>query len=212
MSVPVLYSFRRCPYAMRARLAIASAGLRPEHREIVLRDKAPEFLAASPKGTVPVLVVGDLVIEESLDVMRWALAQNDPENLLKCPAYGLALIEHCDGPFKTALDRTKYVSRYGTDPEAERARAQPFLDLLGARLDEGPYLCGSDITLADLAIFPFIRQFAHIDRARFDMDAFKSLRKWLDQFLASERFASIMYKYRMWHAGDPLLWFGDVQA
>lgn len=214
MSAPILYSFRRCPYAMRARLAIASAGLRPEHREIVLRDKAPEFLAASPKGTVPVLVVGDLVIEESLDVMRWALAQNDPENLLALPAEADELIEHCDGSFKTALDRTKYVSRYVTDPDpdAERARAQPFVDLLGARLDKGPYLCGSDITLADLAIFPFIRQFAHIDRARFDMDASESLRKWLDQFLASDRFASIMYKYRKWHAGDPLLWFGDVQA
>ncbi|OJI93271.1 glutathione S-transferase [Planktotalea frisia] len=197
---------------MRARLAIASAGLRPEHREIVLRDKAREFLAASPKGTVPVVVDGERVIEQSLDVMRWALGQNDPEGLLDLSEDALGLIEQCDGPFKEALDRTKYVSRYGSDPDAERANAQVFLDLLGTRLSQNQYLCGAKITLADIAIFPFIRQFAHIDRARFDTDAPESLRNWLDAFLTSERFASIMQKYPKWEAGDPLLWFGDMQA
>lgn len=212
MSAAILYSFRRCPYAMRARLAIASAGLRPEHREIVLRDKAPEFLAASPKGTVPVVVDGERVIEQSLDVMRWALAQHDPESLLDMDDSANALIAQCDSSFKEALDRTKYSARYGSDPDRERAKAQIFLDVLGARLDQQAFLSGARIGFADLAIFPFIRQFAHIERARFDADAPESLRHWLDHFLHSERFASIMQKYPKWEAGAPLLWFGDAQS
>jgi len=122
MYKPILYSFRRCPYAMRARLAVSSAGIPCELREIVLRDKAPEFLAASPKGTVPVLVEGDRVIEESFDVMLWALRQNDPDGWLDMPDAGFELIARMDGPFKTALDRYKYATRYdGADPQAERA-------------------------------------------------------------------------------------------
>ncbi len=205
----ILYSFRRCPYAMRARLAIASAGLQPEHREILLRDKAPEMLEASPKGTVPVVVDGAKVIEESLDVMKWALAQNDPENLLNMPPEGHVLIETNDTSFKHALDRTKYAHRHQSDPEQERENAQSFLDQLGDLLAKNTQLFGSRLTLTDLAILPFIRQFANIDRARFDADAPEAVQKWLDRFLTSPRFAAIMQKYPKWEAGDPITMFGD---
>lgn len=208
MPQTILYSFRRCPYAMRARLAIASAGLQPEHREIVLRDKAPEFLAASPKGTVPVLLDGDMVVEESLDVMIWALGQNDPETLLEMPGKGRSLIEANDTGFKQALDRTKYASRVGSDPELERANAQIFLDTLSKQLGDNAYLFGARPSLADLAILPFIRQFAHVERARFDGDAPSNVKDWLDRFLASVRFTSIMKKYPKWTVGDPTTLFG----
>ena len=202
MTRPIFYSFRRCPYAMRARFAIASAGLQPEHREIVLRDKAPEFLAASQKGTVPVVVDGETVIEESLDVMNWALGLNDPEALLDMPSEGHALIRANDSSFKQALDRTKYASRVGSDPEIERVNAQVFLEELSEQLEGKPYLFGPRARLADLAILPFIRQFAHIERARFDLDAPENVKNWLDRFLASERFTSIMGKYPKWTNGD----------
>ena len=201
MTRPILYSFRRCPYAMRARLAIRSAGVETEHREILLRDKAPEFLAASPKGTVPVIVSGAEVIEESLDIMHWALRKNDPEGLLDMPPEGHALIEENDTRFKRALDRTKYAEKYQSDPEIERKNAQTFLDRLGQHCSENKYLLADRPTLADLAIFPFIRQFAHIDRGRFDRDAPKPLQNWLDGFLSSDAFAAIMQKYPKWE-GD----------
>jgi glutathione S-transferase len=210
--IPILYSFRRCPYAMRARLAIASADLKPEHREILLRDKAPEMLTASPKGTVPVVVDGDTVIEESLDVMKWALSQNDPEGLLDMPSAGHALIETNDTTFKAALDRTKYAHRHQSDPELERANAQPFLDGLGLLLGKNIHLLAAHLTLADLAILPFIRQFANIDRPRFDTDAPQAVQDWLDKFLGSERFTAIMHKYPKWEHGDPIIMFGDTQV
>ena len=202
MPVPILYSFRRCPYAMRARLAIASSGLTLEHREILLRDKAPEFLAASPKGTVPVVVDGVEIIEESLDVMQWALSKNDPERLLDMPREGRALIETADSDFKDALDRTKYASRMGTDPEQERLKAQVFLVTLSETLGSSANLFGERMCLADLAALPFVRQFAHIDRARFDEDAPSNVKDWLNRFLNSDRFNSIMKKYPMWKIGD----------
>lgn len=200
MTRPILYSFRRCPYAMRARLAIQSAGLETEHREILLRDKAPEFLEASPKGTVPVIVNGAEIIDESLDIMNWALRHNDPEGLLDMPPEGHALIEENDTNFKRALDRTKYADKYQSDPEAERKNAQPFLDRLGQHCSQNTYLLADRPTLADLAIFPFVRQFAHIDRARFDRDAPKPLQNWLDRFLTSDAFTAIMRKHPKWES------------
>ncbi|MEP5762132.1 MAG: glutathione S-transferase [Litoreibacter sp.] len=207
MTRPILYSFRRCPYAIRARLAIKSAGLQPEHREILLRDKASEFLAASPKGTVPVVVDGTRVIDESFDVMLWALNQNDPENLLSVPSSGHALIEINDTTFKRALDRTKYAHRHQSDPEVERANAQPFIDKLGQQLGENDYLFDGAPSLADYAILPFIRQFANIDRERFNRDAPQGVQNWLDRFLDSTLFTSIMQKYPKWEAGDPVTLF-----
>lgn len=200
-SFPILYSFRRCPYAMRARLAIGSAGIETELREIVLRDKAPEFLEASPKGTVPVVIDGDTIIEESYEVMLWALSQNDPEGWLKSVNH--ELITEADGPFKQALDRTKYAVRYeDADPEAERQKANLFLAKLSELLETQSYLGGENPNLTDMAILPFVRQFANINRPRFDADQSEVLTDWLDRFLNSDRFQSIMGKYPMWKNGD----------
>ncbi|NNF79147.1 MAG: glutathione S-transferase [Rhizobiales bacterium] len=207
-ALPLLYSFRRCPYAMRARLAVLASGVRCELREIVLRDKAPAFLAASPKGTVPVVVTaGGDVIEQSLDVMHWALEQNDPGDWLSPDGVVQAamddLIAECDGPFKDSLDRYKYANRYeGADPIAERAKAEVFLRKLEERLAKTRYLCGEQICLADMAIAPFVRQFANVDRAWFDGQDWPRLIGWLEAFLASERFEAIFKKYPQWHAGD----------
>ncbi len=134
----ILYSFRRCPYAIRARLAIASAGVHVELREILLRDKPAAFLDASPSATVPCLVSNSGVLDESLDVMTWALGQSDPEKLLDMPEAGRALIDRFDGPFKRALDLTKYAVRHpGSDPEETRAEAMEMLSALEDQLAEG---------------------------------------------------------------------------
>ena len=202
MTTPILYSFRRCPYAIRARLAIASAGVRVSLREVVLRDKPAEFLAASPTGTVPCLVTEAGAIDESRDIMIWALSQNDPEGWLDMPENGIALIEACEGPFKRALDRTKYHTRYeDADPEVERAKANAWLCDLNAQLAGNDFLYGA-ATLADYAILPFVRQFAFIDKARFDGEDWPHLSRWLEAFLASDRFAAVMPKYEQWRAGN----------
>ncbi|MCR9271433.1 MAG: glutathione S-transferase [Hyphomonadaceae bacterium] len=207
---PILYSFRRCPYAMRARMAIAVAGVKCQLREVVLRDKPAEMLDASPKGTVPVIVEPDgTVIEESLDVMAWALAQNDAESWLT-PDQGTraemdALIAECDGPFKRALDRYKYPNRYedeGVDRDEQRALGLAFLEQLNARLDGQSQLFGTRVSYADIAIFPFIRQFANTDRSWFDALDLPILQSWLKGHLESDRFKQIMPKYPQWKAGD----------
>ncbi|MEM7427218.1 MAG: glutathione S-transferase [Pseudomonadota bacterium] len=215
MALPVLYSFRRCPYAMRARLAIASAGYRCELREIVLRDKAPEFVEASPKATVPVLVTAEgLVVEESLDVMQLVLGEHDPENWLTPQQGDLQamhrLIAECDGPFKRALDRYKYSTRYeDADPRAEREAGAAFLRKLDARLEGHAFLFGDVVSLADMAIAPFVRQFAHTDKAWFDRQPWPQLHRWLADFLKSERFKAIFRKYPKWENGDPVTVFPE---
>lgn len=207
---PILYSFRRCPYAMRARMAIAASGVECRLREVVLRDKPAEMLDASPKGTVPVIVEPDgRVIEESLDVMAWALAQNDAENWL-VPDLGTradmdALIVECDGPFKRALDRYKYPNRYedeGVVREDQRALGLAFLEKLNAQLADRPQLFGARISYADIAIFPFIRQFANTDRTWFDALDLPHLQAWLEGHLESPRFKQIMPKFAQWKTGD----------
>ena len=208
MTRPILYSFRRCPYAMRARLAIQSAGVECELREILLRDKAPEFLAASPKGTVPVVVDGDTVIEESLEIMQWALAQNDPEGWLDMPDLGWDLIAECDGPFKSALDRYKYGSRYpDADTSDERDKASRFIRKLDEMLEGHPRIFGENPTLADMATLTFVRQFAHVNLEWFNAQPWANTIGWLDEFKASERFLGIMAKHPKWVAGDPVTLF-----
>lgn len=208
MAYPILYSFRRCPYAMRARLAIASAGLTVELREVVLRDKAPEFLETSPKGTVPVLVA-DQIIEESYDVMLWALTKSDPEGLTEGMDQQTSdLIAENDGPFKTALDRTKYAVRYpDIDPAESHDAAMGFIRKLETQLDGKPWLYGSKPKLADLAILPFVRQFAHIDQDRWQSQPVPSVQNWLESFKSSDRFATIMVKPSKWLAGDSPIFF-----
>lgn len=206
MSRPILWTFRRCPYAMRARLAIASAGVGVDLREILLRDKPDPFLTASPKGTVPVVQDGKKVIEESLEVMLWALGQNDFEGWLEMPAYGFDLIAEADGPFKAALDRTKYASRHAdVDIDVERHKAGMFLHKLDEMLQDRSYLFDDTPRLADMAILPFVRQFAHVDLEWFEDQPWAGVSRWLAAFKASKRFQSIMTKYPPWVAGqDPV--------
>jgi glutathione S-transferase len=208
VSLPVLYSFRRCPYAMRARMALWVAGVTVELREVKLAAKPPALLAASPKGTVPVLVLADsTVIDQSLDIMRWALGQNDPEGWLA--GEDAALIAVNDGPFKHHLDRAKYPGRYeeedGTD---HRAAALALLAPLEARLAGAPYLCGETRALTDIALLPFIRQFAAIDPAWFTAQPLPRLQGWLEGLLASDLFAAVMPKFAPWAEGDPVVLFG----
>jgi glutathione S-transferase len=197
---PILYSFRRCPYAMRARLALAVSGAEIEHREILLRDKPAHLLEISPKGTVPVLLLPDgSVLEESLDVMRWALEKNDPEGWLS--GTDEALIAANDGPFKHHLDRFKYPNRYDdADPLEHRAACEEHLRVLDARLRERPFLSGRTRGFTDAAIMPFIRQFANTDRAWFDSQSYPALRAWLDGWLGSEIFTRVMEKHPLWEA------------
>ena len=199
---PALYSFRRCPYAMRARLALAVSGQQVELREVLLRDKAPELLAASPKATVPVLVLPDQVIEESYDIMLWALKMHDPENWLAGRDDGF--IASVDGPFKTALDRYKY----GREDEA-RDRAAGFLLGLDETLTQQPFLSGQCFGLADAATATFVRQFANVDRTWFNTQLWPNLSAWLENFLASPRFQAIMQKYPKWQAGTPATLFPE---
>ena len=207
---PILYSFRRCPYAMRARMAIARAGIDCRLREVVLRDKPAEMLEVSPKGTVPVIVEPDgTVIEESLDVMAWALAHNDADSWLS-PETGtldqmMALVAECDGPFKRALDRYKYPNRYeqeGVVRHDQRALGLAFLEQLNARLEGHPQLFGARVSYADIAIFPFVRQFANTDRDWFDALDLPHLQAWLAHHLDSALFKQIMPKFAQWKTGD----------
>ena len=205
---PTLYSFRRCPYAMRARLALASSGVTVELREIVLRDKPAQMLEASPKGTVPVLVTNK-VIDESFDIMRWALNTSDPEGLLhQMTEEADALIAECDGPFKTALDLTKYAVRHpDTDPAESRATAAQFIAKIDTALNGQPWLGGARPNMADLAILPFVRQFAHTDLDWWNAQSFQHAQNWLAAFKESERFKSIMTKYTPWKSGDDVILF-----
>lgn len=202
---PILYSFRRCPYAMRARLALAVSGTTTELREIVLRDKAPAFLDASPSGTVPCLVNEGGVIDESLDIMLWALRRRDPEGWLNMSNAGHEWVARADGPFKYALDRTKYATRYpDEEPSAHRDQAAAFLTELDAVIDQWIF---DHPTLADFAILPFVRQFAFIDKPWFDAQPWPNLHAWLERFLRSDRFAAIMDKYPKWAEGDAPTFF-----
>jgi glutathione S-transferase len=201
MAVPILYSFRRCPYAMRARLALAVSGTCYEHREVRLSDKPAEMLSASPKGTVPVLQTSDAtVIEESLEIMRWALAARDPEDWLARD--DAALIADNDGSFKHHLDRYKYPDRHGSDPGSHRDSGLRFLRDLNARVAVAGQLCGRDRGLTDAAIMPFVRQFAGVDRDWFDAQPLASLKAWLAGHLASELFDRIMQRAEPWSGSN----------
>ncbi|NND55404.1 MAG: glutathione S-transferase [Gammaproteobacteria bacterium] len=207
----LLYSFRRCPYAMRARMALRYAGIRCELREVILRDKPEAMLNVSQKGTVPVLVIRpgtaeQEVIDESLDIMLWALAQNDPDGWLAAdPAETNQLILASDDDFKVWLDRYKYPDRYaaeelaGSNPRDECCR---FLDVLESRLAAQPWLVAGSLTLADVAIFPFVRQFAHTDIDWFRGGVYPAVCAWMDVLLESEFFTSVMAKYPAWAPGD----------
>jgi glutathione S-transferase len=190
-------------------MAVLSAGLEVELREIKLKDKPQAFLSASPSATVPNLQAGDLSLDESLDIMLWALGQSDPHGLLNMPNIGKTLIAQNDGPFKAALDHTKYAVSYpDLDPQSERAKASDFIQSLDTRLAAQAFLTGERPTLADLAIFPFVRQFAHIDRAWFDAQPWPHMVLWLDGFLRSADFQKAMTKVTVWENGTRPYLFG----
>ncbi|MEG3880667.1 glutathione S-transferase [Microcoleus sp. herbarium7] len=206
---PILYSFRRCPYAVRARLALMVSNRVCELREVVLREKPPEMFEVSAKGTVPILIdVDGRVLDQSMDIMLWTLRQNDPEKWL-IPEQGsvaemLELIAEFDDGFKYHLDRYKYPERYaGVDAETHRQEGALYLDRLNARLSAAEYLFGNNIALADVAIAPFVRQFAHTDRAWFDEQPWPGLQAWLAWFTESEIYSSVMQKYPKWESGNP---------
>lgn len=206
-ALPILYSFRRCPYAMRARMALWAAGIAVELREVKLAAKPQELIAASPKATVPVLVLADGgVIDESLAIMRWALAKSDPEDWLA--GDDPALIAVNDGAFKHHLDRAKYPGRYDEDSADHRAEGLALLAPLETRLARAANLCGPTRALTDMALFPFIRQFAAIDPAWFASQPLPRLQGWLERRTAEPLFASIMPKFAPWQAGDAPIRFG----
>jgi glutathione S-transferase len=194
----ILYSYRRCPYAMRARMAIWAANIQVEVREISLREKPAHLLQISPKGTVPVLQLPDgTVLEQSLDIMQWALAQNDPQGWLNAdPEAVNALITINDGDFKKALDRYKYPDRYPEHTQAYyREQGEHFLHRLEAALEQHDYLLGDKPSMADVAIFSFIRQFAAVDAEWFASSPYPRLRIWLEHWLESTLFAEVMQKF-----------------
>jgi glutathione S-transferase len=194
---PLLYSFRRCPYAIRARLAIKISGVEVEMREVDLRNKPQAMLDCSPKGTVPVLRLADgKVIDESLDIMRWALAIHDPQTwLADFSAEAHALIAQNDGSFKRDLDRYKYADRYPEHPaEYYRERAEDFLLELDSRLAKRAYLTGNRLGFADMAILPFVRQCAYVNKNWFYASHYTQLIQWLDGLLQSPLFINVMKK------------------
>ncbi|EMR13224.1 glutathione S-transferase domain-containing protein [Methylophaga lonarensis MPL] len=206
----ILYSFRRCPYAMRARLAIVASGKQVEIREIVLKDKPACMLAASAKATVPVLITAQgHVIDESLDIMLWALSANDPQGWyqgLSAEQLNKAkrLIAENDSSFKYYLDRYKYADRYPEQDAAfYRKQACLFLAELETQLQQHSGLIGQQISYADMAIAPFIRQFAMVDSQWFfQQNPFPAVKDWLESIIYSPQFETMMVKLPQWQPGD----------
>lgn len=207
--LPVLYSFRRCPYAMRARLALYASGTVVELREVSLRDKPASMLAASSKGSVPVLILSDgQVIDESWNIMQWALLQRDPDGWLgkndSSLDAAIQLISENDTTFKYQLDRYKYPDRYPEYPQSHyRSEAEVFMLKLENRLNVSRFLLGNAWSVADVALFPFIRQFAGVDKDWFDQSHYPAMQHWLKEFIDSATFVAVMEKYSIWHPGDP---------
>ncbi len=204
--LPILYSFRRCPYAMRARLALRAAGVALEIREVLLKDKPAALRAVSPKATVPVLVLPEgPVLDESLDIMLWALARHDPEGWLSQgdAPLGRRLIAINDGPFKAALDAYKYPERHPQASQREHREQAVGLQIapLEALLATRPWLLGEAPALADVALFPFVRQFAQVDADWF-AGGFARLHAWLERLAASPLYGSVMQKLPPWQPGD----------
>ena len=206
-----LYSFRRCPYAMRARLGILFAELQVELREITLKNKPSQMLAISPKGTVPVLQLVDrTVIEESREIMIWALEQQDPQGLVDAEVLqqANALIDKNDNEFKYWLDRYKYANRHTDMTQTEyRQKGEIFLRVLEELLTKNPYLLGKTVTIADIGIMPFVRQFAHVDRDIFYSLPYPNLQRWLQDWLQHPLFLQAMTKLQPWQEGDEIVIF-----
>ena len=208
MTQPILYSLQNCPYAMRARLAILMSQQTVLIRAIEMKNKPTEMLALSPKGTVPVLVLGtepnSQVIDESLDIMLWALNLSDPDNLLyaedaKALPEMLAIINENDQQFKPNLENYKRAKRFHEDNEEEcRLQCEPFIQALEQRLSQHPFLMGSTPSLLDFALLPFVRQFSRVNKQLYLQGSYTHLQKWLKHHLQSQLFAKAMLKYPLW--------------
>ena len=210
-NLPILYSFRRCPYAMRARMAIHISSQKCEIREVLLRDKPTSMLEYSSKGTVPVLVLqSGEVIDESLDVIDWALNLNDPDNWQRSKDNEKTkeLIKINDGEFKHHLDRYKYSKRYDNeDPEFHRKKCLSFIKKVNSELQNSKYIFDDEISYIDISLLPFIRQFRIADNEWFDELPYENVKSWLSNFLNSELLKSIMSKYDLWKEGDEVTIF-----
>ena len=208
LKYPILYTFRRCPYAMRARFAIRSSQIIVEIREIKLQEKSSEFLKSSPKGTVPVLIANSgEVLEESLDIIYWALNKNDPHKWLakgKLKNKDITkLLGDLENKFKPNLDKYKYPSRfYGVDQYLHRDKNLCFLKKLNSYLENNKSLNCKYLSLLDYAIFPFVRQFRNVDQDWFDKLNFTFLNEWIKQIIDSKDFLSIMRKFKKWEPND----------
>jgi glutathione S-transferase len=206
---------------MRARMALACANVPFTVREVVLSNKPAQMMEASPKGTVPVLLLGHKVIEESLDILLWALAQNDPEGWLDFPQSSrdqmAALVGENDQDFKHHLDHYKYADRFPDQPQQHyREQGEKYLakleELLSQTTASEAYLFGEKRAYADIAILPFVRQFANVDATWFADAPYPNLAAWLDRHLSSELFRSVMKKYPPWADGDPVTTFTSEQT
>jgi len=227
MTLPILYSLRNCPFAMRARLAIYKAQLPVELRDVNLKDKPAEMITASSKATVPIIVLpSSHVIDESLDVMLWALTENDPDDLLCHREHQkslneesevndntrlseiLSLIQWFDNEFKSSLEQYKCAKRYHETNLTEcREACEVFIQNLELRLTEHKYLMGSKETLADIALLPFIRQFARVERPWYLQSSYNNVKNWLNSYLQSPLFTKVMAKYPVWSVGNDVTVF-----
>ncbi|MFT7689110.1 MAG: glutathione S-transferase [Candidatus Azotimanducaceae bacterium] len=204
---PILYTFRRCPYAIRARMALAYAEIEYEHREVILKNKPAEMITLSPKGTVPVFSLNETLIEESLDILLWSLSQNDPEGWMNFEQTQLgamaSLVERNDFEFKNHLDHYKYADRFPEYTQLEyRERCESFLAVLEALLNENVFLFAERLSYADIAILSFVRQFSKVDEPWFDSAPYPKLRAWLKALTNDALFLTIMKKYKAWSPGD----------
>ncbi len=208
-SVATLYSFRRCPYAMRARMSILLNGITVELREIILKDKPPQMLLSSPKGTVPVLVLPNgQVIDESDAIMSWARDNSDNAAFDAPSDEQLALISDNDSWFKAALDRYKYHDRHPEQSQSYyREQGELFLQQLEQQLITQDYLFGTQQSYADIAIFPFVRQFAYVDKTWFEQAPYPALHRWLAVFIQSDSFEQAMIKHPPWQVNDATTYF-----
>lgn len=204
-SAPILYSFRRCPYAIRSRMSLYKSGFIVELREIELKNKPEQMLEASPKGTVPILVLSDgTIFDESIDIMEWALDKSDPDGWLDADEAEMKfLIDRNDNKFKKALDRYKYPGRYlNEDCIGAREVCAEILNDLNNRLKRHQQILSDNIAMADIALFPFIRQCAFVDKEWFNNLPVPRLQQWLQEHLESTLFKTIMMKFKTWSQGD----------
>ena len=206
MSTPILYTFRRCPYCMRAHMALKQSGIKVELREVKLSDMPAEALALSPEATVPILALPDgTVFTESWDIVKWSLAQNDPDRWLgDNDEYTLdaeMLIETNDFSFKEYLDRYKYADRFPEHSEEYyRTACEEFIKELEGMLSKNYYLLADQISLADIGVFPFVRQFSLVNKEWFDGTPYLKVQNWLQNLIDTELFQVIFQKHELWNS------------